>query len=100
MTPAYGLRGQTQSTEGVTVVGEAVRRASPESAEFLIEISASASTASQAIRDQNNRIAQVSQAAVPLGVQRTDIQTISANVYNVYSPLIQGLPGFGGAPQI
>src|SRR5439155_7382972 len=100
MTPAYGFRGQTQPAEGVTVVGEAVRRASPESAEFLVEISANASTASQALRDHNNRIGQIAQAAAPLGVQRTDIQTISSNVYNLYSPLMPSLPGYPGAAQI
>src|SRR5262249_52831503 len=84
--------------EGVTVVGEAIRRASPESAEFLIEISASGSSAAQALRDQNNRIAQVTQATAQLGGQRPEIQTISANVYNVYSPVMQALPGYGGAP--
>jgi uncharacterized protein YggE len=35
-----------------------------------------------------------------LGVQQTDIQTISLNVYSLYSPLRQGLPQYGGMPQI
>src|SRR5215813_7044678 len=88
MTPAYAQRVPTQPAEGVTVVGEAIRRASPESAEFLIEISANAPNAAQAIRDQNNRIAQIAQATQSLNVQRSDIQTISANVYNVYAPVM------------
>jgi uncharacterized protein YggE len=84
----------------VTVVGEAIRRASPETAEFLVEISASAPNAAQAIREQNNRITQVTQATAQLGVQRSEIQTISANVYNVYSPVTPALPGFAGPPQL
>jgi uncharacterized protein YggE len=101
MTPAYAQRVQTQPAEGVTVVGEAIRRASPENAEFLIEISANAPNAAQAIRDQNNRIAQITQATQSLNVQRSDLQTISANVYNVYAPVMPALPGFvGGSPQL
>jgi len=101
MTPAYAQRVQTQPAEGVTVVGEAIRRASPESAEFLIEVSANAPTAAQAIRDQNNRIAQIAQATQTLNIQRSDIQTISANVYNVYAPVMPALQGFGGgSPQL
>jgi uncharacterized protein len=73
-------------------MGEAVRRVAPECAEFLIEISTSAPTAAQALRDNYSRTAQVAEAVGPLGVQRTDIQTISLNVYNLYSSLLQGLP--------
>jgi hypothetical protein len=91
-------------------MGEAVRRVAPECAEFLIEISTSAPTAAQALRDNHSRTAQVAEAVGPLGVQRTDIQTISLNVYNLYSPLLQGLPQalpqpmqplplYGGMPQ-
>lgn len=82
------------------MIGEAVRRLPPENAEFLIEITASAPTAAQALRDNQAKTAQVVQAIGALGVQQTDIQTISSNVYNVYSPLMQGLPGSSGMPQI
>ena len=102
--PAYGLRVPTQTpqmqAEGVTVTGEAVRRVPPESAEFLIEITASAATAAQAIRDNHGKTTQVTQAIGPLGVQPTDVQTISLNVYNLYAPVMQALPGYGNLPQI
>jgi uncharacterized protein YggE len=102
--PAYGLRGQTPTpptpAEGVTVTGEAVRRITPESAEFLIEITASAPTAAQALRDNQAKTTQVGQAVSPLGVQAADVQSISLNVYNLYAPLMQTLPGYGPVPQI
>jgi uncharacterized protein YggE len=102
MTPSYGLRTQTPR-EGVTVIGEAVRRVAPECAEFLIEITTSGGTAAQALRDNYARTALVAEAVGPLGVQRTDIQTISLNVYNLYSPILpslQSLPMYGGIPQV
>src|ERR1700750_333478 len=37
--------------DGITVIGEAVRRIAPETAEFLIEITTSAPNAAQALRD-------------------------------------------------
>ena len=67
-------------TEGVTVIGEAVRRVPPEQAEFLIEVAANASTAAQALRDNQAKTAQVTQAVSAMGVQPADIQTISLNV--------------------
>ena len=103
MSP-YGLQqpGPFPQTlrEGVTVVGEAVRRVSPENAEFLIEVTASASTAAQALHDNQSKTAQVAQAVGALGVQPADIQTISMNVYSLYSPLMQGLPSASAIPQI
>lgn len=97
-TQAYS--SQTQApvaarTEGVTVVGEAVRRVSPDSAELLIEVTASAATAQQAVRDNQTKTAQVAQAVAGLGVQPTDVQPISQNVYNLYSPILPGLPAYG-----
>jgi uncharacterized protein YggE len=89
-------RAQTQM-EGVTVVGEAVRRVPPESAEFLIEITASSLSAAQALHDNQLKTAQVAQALDPLGVHAADLQTISLNVYSLYAPIA---PPFGGMPQI
>jgi len=86
--------------EGVTVIGEAVRRVPPESAEFLIEITVSAPTAAQALRDNQARTVQLSQAVTGLGVQQQDVQTISLDVSNLYSPVMQTLPGYGGIPQL
>src|SRR5216684_630340 len=52
--PSYGTRTQTQ-TEGVTVIGEAVRRTLSESAEVIIEVTSAAPTAAQALRDNHSR---------------------------------------------
>ena len=98
MMAQYGSRVQTQ-TDGVMVIGEAVWRVPPERAEFLIEISASAPTAAQALHDNQLKSAQVAQAVAPLGVQQADLQTISLNVYNLYRP-VGALPGYGGLPTI
>jgi uncharacterized protein YggE len=102
--PAYALKGPTQTsqaqTEGVTVTGEAVRRVAPESAEFVIEITASGATAAQALRDNHVKTTQVSQAVGPMGVQPADMQTISLNLHNLFAPIMQALPPFGAMPQI
>jgi uncharacterized protein YggE len=82
------------------VVGEAVRRVSPESAEFLIEITANSATVTQALRDHNAKRQQITQAVGPLGVQPSDVQTISLNAYNLYSPMMPALPGYGGMAQL
>src|SRR5690242_10619831 len=103
MSP-FALAPQTQNPrpEGIAVVGEAVRRFAPESAEFLMEITATAPTAAQAIRDNHLKTTQVTQAVSSLGAQTADLQTISLNVYNVYqtSPWAPALPAFGNTPQI
>jgi hypothetical protein len=103
MSP-YGSQAQGQfpqtHKEGVTVIGEAVRRVPPENAEFLIEITASAPTAAQALHDNQSKTTQVAQAVGTLGVQPADIQTISLNVFSLYSPMMQALPGSTGMPQI
>ena len=36
----------------------------------------------------------------PLGVQPADLQTISLNVYNLYTPVGPALSGYSGLPQI
>lgn len=96
------LQSQTQhrkvQMEGITVIGEAVRRIAPEAAEFLIEISASAPNAAQALRDNHAKTTQLAQTLAPLGVQATDLQSISLNVYSLYAPLLQG--SAYGIPQI
>jgi uncharacterized protein len=86
--------------EGVTVVGEAVRRVHPESAEFLIEVSASAPNAAQALRDNQAKTVQLAQALAALGVQQADLQSISMNVYSSFAPAMPALAGYGGMPQI
>ena len=97
--PSYGNRTQTH-TEGVTVIGEAVRRILSESAEVIIEITSAAPTAAQAIRDNHTRTMQITQAISPLGVQQADLHPISLKLQNLYSPVMQSLPGYTGMPQI
>lgn len=84
-----------QIIEGVTVTGEAVRRVSPEHAEFAIEITASATTAAQALRDNQMKVAQVAQALQPLGVQAGDMHSISQNIVNIYIPVMPALSAYG-----
>jgi uncharacterized protein len=97
--PSYGVRTEGQPLEGVTVSGEAVRRITPERAEFLVEVTASAGTLAQALRDCQMKTAQIAQAVTPLGVQQTDVQTASLKVHNIYAP-VPALPGYGNLPQI
>ena len=99
MMPAYGSRTQTQPMDGIAVVGEALRRVAPETAEFLIEITAGGATGSQAIQNHQTKTTQIAQAVSTLGVQRSDLQVISQNVVNGYAPLMQALPQYG-LPQI
>jgi uncharacterized protein YggE len=102
--PAYGLRTPAQQTqqqmEGVTVIGEAVRRVPSETAEFLIEVNSTAPSAAQALRENHSRTQQIIQAIAPAGVQPTDIEAISMRVHNLYAPVMQALPQYGGMPQI
>jgi uncharacterized protein len=98
MMPAYGSRTQTQPMEGIAVVGEGMRRVAPESAEFLIEITAGGASGSQAIRNHQTKTTQIAQAVSTLGVQHADLQTVSLNVINVYAPLMQALPPYGVPP--
>ncbi|HWF48607.1 MAG TPA: SIMPL domain-containing protein [Bryobacteraceae bacterium] len=97
--PSHGFKTETP-IEGVTVIGEAVRRVLPERAEFLIEVTATAPTAAQALRDNYVKATQVTQAAGTLGVQPVDVQTISVRVRNLYAPAMQSLPSYVGMPQI
>jgi len=90
--------------EGVTVTGEALRRVPAESAELIVEITAAAPTAAQALRDNHQKTVHLAQAMASLGVQPSDMQTVSFNVYSQFAPLIPGLPhalpGYGAPPQI
>lgn len=100
MTAAFAVRPQAGPAEGIAVTGEALQRVAPESAEFMVEIATAAPSATQALRDHQAKAAHLAQVVSPLGVQRTDLQTVSINVLNTYSPLMQALPGYGGMPQI
>jgi uncharacterized protein len=99
VTQSYGLRTQTQ-IEGVTVIGEAVRRIASEHAELLIEVTSTAPTSAQALRDNQAKTLQVTQAVGQLGVQAGDLQAISLKVQNLYSPVMQSIPGYAGMQQI
>jgi len=86
--------------EGITVIGEAIRRAAPESAEFVIEIATSAPSAAQALRDQQAKTVQLAHALAGLGVQQGDLETLSMNVFNSYAPAVAGYGGFPQLPRI
>jgi|SRR5579863_5989795 len=102
--PAHGLRTPAQQAqqqiEGVTVIGEAVRRVPSETAEFLIEVTSTAPTAAQALRENQARTQQLMQALAPAGVQPADIEAISLKVHNLYAPVMQALPSYGALPQV
>jgi uncharacterized protein YggE len=104
----YEIRNQTHQShavvEGITVTGEAVRRVAPENAEFLIEITAAAPTAAQALRDNHQKTMHLAQALAALSVQPSDLQTVSFNIFSQFGPLIAGLPhllpAYGAAAQL
>jgi len=89
-----------QHQEGVTVLGEAVRRSVAERAEFLIEVTATGGTVAQVLRDSQVKTMQITQALAPLGAQQSDVQTVSLKVFNIYAPAIPALPNYAGMPQI
>lgn len=99
----YGTQTEQSSAakplEGVAVVGEAVRGVTAESAELLIEITANANSAAQALRDNHVKGTQLAQALGTLGVQGPDMQVISLNVFNIYSQ-VPGLAAYPGIQQI
>jgi len=98
MVSATAVRTQPQPFEGIAVVGEAVRRVVPESAQFLIEITANGYTAAQSLTNHQNLITQIAHAVSSMGVNRGDLQTVSMNVANVYAPTL-ATPSYG-VPQI
>ena len=92
---ANAVRTQPQAFEGIAVVGEAVRRVAPDSAEFLIEVIASGHSVSQSMANHQNLTAQIAQAISGSGVHRADLQTVSMNVANIYAPALA--PAYGAA---
>lgn len=100
MNQAPEAQGTRMRAEGITVIGEAVRRVAPDHAEFLMEFVATAPSAAQAVHESRARMTQVTQALSALGIQETDLQTISFNVFNVYSPMAEALPPYSPMPQI
>jgi uncharacterized protein YggE len=100
MTASYAVRTPGQPAEGIAVVGEAVRRVQPESAEFLIELVTTGTGAAQALRDHQARSVQITQAVAAFGVQRGDVQSVSLNVINLYAPFAAALPPFAQVPQL
>ena len=91
-----------QNIEGVAVVGEAVRRVAPESAEFLMEVSTTAYSAAQAMKEHQTRVGQIAQAVAHFGLKPGDLQTVSLNVVNLFSSMAPALPvfGYGGETQL
>lgn len=98
MVSANAVRTPNQTFEGVAVVGEAVRRVPPESAEFLVEIAATGQTVAQSVSHHQSLVSQLAQAVSGQGVNRADLQVVSMNVANVYTPALAP-PAFGG-PQL
>jgi uncharacterized protein YggE len=101
VTPTQAFQAQSRHIESVAVVGEAVRRVAPESAEFLIEVTVTSASVAEALRDHTATLQQLATASGSVGVQASDLQTISVNVYNLFSPSFPGLPSLGayGATQ-
>jgi len=103
VTPTQSFQSQSRQIEGVAVVGEAVRRVPPERAEILIEVSVTSATVAEALRDHAAKFQQLAAAVGPIGIQSSDLQTVSMNVYNLYSPGLPGLPSlssYGAMQQI
>jgi uncharacterized protein YggE len=103
VTPMQAFQSQSRQTEGVAVIGEAVRRVPPESAEFLIEVAVTSTSVAQALRDHTTKMQQLAAATGAAGVQTSDLQAVSMNVYNLYSPSMPGLPplnAYGAMQQI
>lgn len=95
MTPTQAFQGQFRQTEGLAVVGEAVRRVPPQNAEFLMEVTVTSPSVEQALRDHTAKLQQLTTAAGSLGLQPSDLQPVSMNVYNMYSPGLPSLPSLG-----
>ena len=103
VTPTQSFQSQSRQIEGVAVVGEAVRRVPPERAEILIEVSVTSATVAEALRDHAAKFQQLAAAVGSMGIQSSDLQTVSMNVYNLYSPGLPGLPSlssYGAMQQI
>jgi uncharacterized protein YggE len=101
--PSQAFQMPSRQTEGVAVVGEALRRVPPECAEFLIEVTVTGPSAAQALRDHTAKLQQLTAAAGAMGIQSSDLQTVSMNVYNLYSAGLPGLPSlsaYGAIPQL
>jgi uncharacterized protein YggE len=95
MAPAYAaVRTQPQVQEGIAVVGEAVRRVAPDSAEFVVEITTKGPTVSQSQANHQNLIAQIVQTLSGLGTHRADLQTISMDIANVFAAALP-TPAYG-----
>jgi uncharacterized protein YggE len=75
----------------------------PERAEILIEVSVTAASVTEALRDHAAKFQQLAAAVGSMGIQSSDLQTVSMNVYNLYSPGLPGLPSlssYGAMQQI
>jgi uncharacterized protein YggE len=75
----------------------------PERAEILIELSVASASVAEALRDHTAKFQQLAAAAGSMGIQSSDLQTVSMNVYNLYSPSLPGLAplsAYGAMQQI
>jgi len=56
-----------------------------------VEITVTSASVAQALQDHTAKLQQLAVAASSMGIQSTDLQTISMNVYNLYAPALPGL---------
>jgi uncharacterized protein YggE len=86
------------------VVGEAVRSAAPDMVELTVGAQNTATSVTQALRDNAARMLHVVQAFTAMGINQADIETTGLSVYPLYSSPYQqaGQPqpaGLGAYPQ-
>jgi len=91
-------------SEGLVVVGEAVRSAAPDMVELTVGAQNTATSVTQALRDNAARMLHVVQAFTAMGISQADIETTGLSVYPLYSSPYQqaGQPqpaGLGAYPQ-
>jgi uncharacterized protein len=91
-------------SEGLVVVGEAVRSAAPDMVELTVGAQNTATSVTQALRDNAARMLHVVQAFAAMGISQADIETTGLSVYPLYSSPYQqaGQPqpaGLGAYPQ-
>ena len=95
-TNKHSPPAQEPSFDGITVIGEAVRRVSAETAEFVAEVATNGLTAAQALQANQQKLGLFAEALAPFGVQSIDVTNICATIQNVLLPM-QAAPGIPNA---
>jgi uncharacterized protein len=91
-------------SEGLVVVGEAMRSVAPDTVELRVGAQNTATSVTQALRENAARMLHVVQALTAMGISQADIETMGLSVYPLYSSPYQqaGQPhpaGLGTYPQ-